>query len=79
MAPIVRQPSVALNDRVGLNKLMVNLFPRKTRSVDMSHADHRQSLIELHRSFYRLLQCEALQKEVNQRRAIFHVRVRETS
>ena len=79
MALIVRKPSVALNDRVGLNKLLANLSPRKTRSADMSHVDHRQSLIEQHRSFHRLLQCGIVQNEVNLRRPIFHIRIHEAS
>ena len=41
MVPIVPKLSLALNDHVGLNKLLVNLSLRKTRSVDMSHVDHR--------------------------------------
>ena len=53
MVLIVRKPSVTLDDRVGLIKLLANLSPRKTRSVDMSHVDHRQSLIEQQRSFHR--------------------------
>ena len=79
MVPIVHKPSLALNDRVGLNTVLANLSPRKTRSVDMSHVDRRQSLIEHHRPFHRLLEYEAVQNEVDQRRPIFHVRIHETS
>ena len=75
----MRKPSVALNDHVRLNKLQVNLSPRKTRSVDMLHVDHCQSLIEQYQSFHRLLQCHIVQNEVNQRRPMFHIRIHETS
>ena len=78
MVLAVYKPFVALNDRVGLNKMLVNLSPRKTRSVDMSRVNHRQSLIEQHRSCHRLLQKEIVQNELSQRLPIFHVRVHET-
>ena len=70
VGPIVRKPCVALNDHVELNKLLANLFPRATRSVDMSNADYRQSLTEQHRSFHRLLQCEIVQNQLNQSRDV---------
>ena len=73
------KPSVTLNDHVGFHKLLANLFPRKTRSVNLSHVDHRQSLIEHHRSFHRLVQSEFVQNEMNQTRPVFHVRIHETS
>ena len=70
---------IAVNDRIGLNKLLANILSRKIRSVDMLHVDHRQLLIEQHRSFHRLLQREIIQNEVNQRCPIFHIRIQETS
>ena len=62
-----------------MKKIATILSPRKTWSVDMLHVDHRQSLIEQHWSFQRLLQCEVVQNEMSQRRPIFHVRGHETS
>ena len=77
--PIVCKSSVALNERAGLDKLLAKLSPRKTRSVNMSHVDHCQSLIGQHQSFHRLLQREVIQNEANQRRRIFRIRIHEIS
>ena len=76
MVPIVCKPSVALNNRVGLNKLLTNVI---LKSVDMSHVDHCQSLIEQHRSFHRVTEVRGCLNGASQRRPIFHIRIHETS